>query len=172
MVKSSLLQPSPNTETGQATHLRSQSVNLGENTQVKLTNPAQDLFRRVKSAYIEKAGGNITESVDNTEGLSTPRSRMDAEGNYDEWDRLSRRSHSPGSAYSTYSDLALVPFASSDWSESGSDLSALPHLKEDLLHSSPPSVLVSARLPFLGCLPKKNKSCMGCPNYVMDYVHV
>lgn len=122
---------------------------------MKPTNPAQDLFRRVRSANIEKAGGNITESVDNTEGLSTPRSRMDVEGNYDEWDRLSRQSHSPGSAYSTFSDLALVPLARSERSDSGSDLSALPHLKEALLHSSPPSVLVSAKLPFMGCCPLK-----------------
>ncbi|KAF3441506.1 hypothetical protein FNV43_RR15420 [Rhamnella rubrinervis] len=138
-VKTSLLQPSPNSETRQPT--RSQSINLGLSTRVKPTNPAQDLFRRVRSANIEKSGGNITESVDNTEGLSTPRSRMDAEGNYDEWDRLSRQSHSPGSAYSAYSDLALIPFARSERSESGSDLTALPHLKEDLLQSSPPSVL-------------------------------
>lgn len=135
-------------------HLRSQSVKLGPNNRGRLTNPAQDLFRRVRSVNIGKSGGNITESVDNTKGLSTPVSRTDAEGNYDEWDRLSR-SHSPSSAYSTNSDLALVPFARS-MSESGSDSSALPHLKDDLTHSSPPSVLVSAKLPFMQCHSKQS----------------
>ncbi|XP_048321186.2 U-box domain-containing protein 33 isoform X2 [Ziziphus jujuba] len=141
-VKASPLQstPSLNSETG-PTHLRSQSVNLGQSNRVKLTNPAQDLFRRVRSANIEKSGGSIAESIDNSEELINPRGRTTAEVSYDEWDRSSRRSYSPGSNYSASSDVASVPLVRTARSESGSDLSALPHLKEDLHHSSPPSVL-------------------------------
>lgn len=151
-VKASPLQstPSLNSETG-PTHLRSQSVNLGQINRVKLTNPAQDLFRRVRSANIEKSGGSIAESIDNSEELINPRGRTTAEVSYDEWDRSSRRSYSPGSNYSASSDVALVPLVRTARSESGSDLSALPHLKEDLHHSSPPSVLVSEKLSFMGC---------------------
>lgn len=150
-VKASPMQPTPSPNSGTSpAPLRSQSVNLGQNNRLKLTNPAQDLLRRVRSVNIEKSVGSIAESIDNSEGLSTPRGRTDAEGIYDEWDRLSR-SHSPGSNYSASSDVALVPFQRTARNECGSDFSALPHLIEDLHHSSPPSVLVSAKISFMGC---------------------
>ncbi|EXB30880.1 U-box domain-containing protein 33 [Morus notabilis] len=142
------VQPSPNTETGQINHLRSQSVNLRQNSRPALTSPAQELFRRVRSANIEKSGGTMTDvsSLDGTEGLSTPRNRTDSVGSYDEWYGLPRGSPSPGSGYSTCSstpmlDVALVPFARNEGSETGSEISALTHSKEDINHSSPPSVL-------------------------------
>lgn len=143
-VVSSLPQASPNIEIGQSNHLRSRSVI----TQVELTNTAQDLLRRVKSATIEKFGGSTmgVSSPASTEGLSTPDSRSDAEGSPYEWDGVSRRSLSQGSGYSMFSstDVALVPCVGTEGSENAIE-SALPQFKEDLHHSSPPSVLVCAK---------------------------
>ncbi|PQQ17296.1 hypothetical protein Pyn_08764 [Prunus yedoensis var. nudiflora] len=139
-----LLQPSPNTDPEQSPHyFRSRSVTLGQNNRAKLTNPAQDLYRRVRSANMEKYGRSITEatSSDGTEGLSTP-SRYEAGGSPDEWDRVSRRSVSGySSCSSALGDLALVQCERIEGSENGSTESlALSHFKE-LNHSSPPSVL-------------------------------
>lgn len=145
-VVSSLPQASPNIEIGQSNRLRSQSVI----NRVELSNPAQDLLRRVRSATIEKYGGSTigVSSPVNTEGLSTPDSRSDAEGSFYGWDRVSRRSLSQGSGYSTCSssDVALVPYVGAEGSENAIESSALPQFKEDLRHSSPPSVLVCAKL--------------------------
>ncbi|XP_050204107.1 U-box domain-containing protein 33-like isoform X2 [Mercurialis annua] len=44
---------SPNVETGQSNHLRSQSITLGQSNQPRLTNPVQDLFRRAHSIMLE-----------------------------------------------------------------------------------------------------------------------
>ncbi|ONI23124.1 hypothetical protein PRUPE_2G170900 [Prunus persica] len=140
-----LLQPSPNSDPEQSPHhFRSRSaVTLGQNNRAKLTNPAQDLYRRVRSANMEKYGGSITEatSSDGTEGLSTP-SRFEAGGSPDDWDRVSRRSVSGySSCSSALGDLALVQYDRIEGSENGSTEShALSHFKE-LNHSSPPSVL-------------------------------
>lgn len=92
-------------------------------------------------------------SLDGTEGLSTPRNRADSVGSSDEWYGLPRGSPSPGSGYSTCSstpmlDVALVPFARNEGSETGSEISALTHSKEDINYSSPPSVLVRFSLDF------------------------
>lgn len=55
-VASPLFQVSPNNETGQPNHLRSQSVTVVPTTRVALSNPAQDLFRRVRSVNIQTFG--------------------------------------------------------------------------------------------------------------------
>lgn len=146
-VRSISVQPSPNSEMGQTSHLRSQSVNLGQNNRPVLTSPVQELFRRVRSAHIEKSGGSImidVSSLDGTERLSNPRNRMDAEGN--EWFEVPRRSPSTGSGDSTCSstpmvDVAVVPFLRSEGSDVASEISALTPSKDDINHSSPPSVL-------------------------------
>lgn len=150
-INSSWLQPSTSCGNEEAIHSRLQSVNLQPNGPAKLTNPALDLFRRVRSANIKKPEASITDvsSLDGTESLYTPRSRLDAAGSYREWDVLTRMSHSPSSGYSTRSlssavDVALAPFLSIQGSENESDINALRHSDKDLHHSSPPSVLVGA----------------------------
>lgn len=144
-VVSSLPQASPNIEVGQSNHLRPRSVIKW----LEPTNPAQDLLRRIKSATIEKYGGSTigVSSPVNTEGLSTPDRRSDAEGSSYGSDRVSR-SLSLGSGYSTCSssDVPLVPCVWTEGSENGFDSSAVPQFKEDRHHSSPPSVLVCAKL--------------------------
>ncbi|KAL5572863.1 hypothetical protein UlMin_022460 [Ulmus minor] len=142
-MRSLSLQPSSNVQAEQANHLRSQSVNLGQNSQARVTSSALDVFCRVRS---DKAGGSIASvtSHDGTEELSTPRSRIGSEGSCDPWDGIPR-SYSPGSGYSTCSstpmvDLALIPLVRNG-SASVSDSTALPPSKEDFSHSSPPSVL-------------------------------
>lgn len=134
--------------------MRSQSINLGQYNRATLASPAQDPIRRVRSANIEKSRGMMTDasSLDGTEGISTPRTRRDAEGSCDEWDGEPRRSLSPVSGYSTCSSTPRVdvafPFVRNEGSDTGSDISALAHSKEALTHSSPPSVLVSVKLSF------------------------
>lgn len=147
-----MLRPRPSTDTEESPHhLRSRSsVTFGQNNRPKLSSPAQDLFRRVRSAKVEKYGGSTR---DVSEGLSTPiSSRLGAEGSADEWDRVSRRSASGYSSCSSSAlgDLPLMQFEKIEGSENGSsNSSALTHIK-DLNHSSPPSVLVSAKLPLSG----------------------
>ncbi|XP_008232891.1 PREDICTED: U-box domain-containing protein 33 [Prunus mume] len=139
-----LLQPSPNTDPELSTHLfRSRSATLGQNNRAKLTNPAQDLYRRVRSANMEKRGGSISEatSSDGTEGLSTP-SRFEAGGSPDDWDRVSRRSVSGySSCSSALGDLGLVQYERTEGSENGSTESHAPSHFKELNYSSPPSVL-------------------------------
>ncbi|KAK9910410.1 hypothetical protein M0R45_034375 [Rubus argutus] len=138
-----LLRPRPSTDSEESPHpLRSRSsVTFGQNNRPKLSSPAQDLFRRVRSAKVEKFGGSTT---DVTEGLSTPTSsRLGAEVSVDEWDRVSRRSVSgySSSSSSALGDLPLMQFEKIEGSENGSsNSSVLTHIK-DLNHSSPPSVL-------------------------------
>ncbi|KAG6786779.1 hypothetical protein POTOM_008395 [Populus tomentosa] len=145
-VGSSSQQTSPHAEAGQLSHMRSQSIALGQNHFVKLTNPAQDLVRRVKSMNFNGRGGSLPTPASPDGGPSTPSSRSDADGSSDEYDVLSRRSASQNSALSSCSShgmvsVALVPFVGTEESETGSDLSTLPQHKEDLCQSSPPSVL-------------------------------
>ena len=126
--------------------LRSQSVTLGPTNRVALSNPARDL-RTVSSANIEKCGGNRTyvSSPADTEGLSAPKSRLDADGDSCESDGLSGSSPQ-GSVYSYfYNEVPLLPHVGSEGSENGLE----PQSKEDLHRSSPPSVLVCAKT-FLG----------------------
>ncbi|KAM2280342.1 hypothetical protein ACFX1S_041075 [Malus domestica] len=140
-----LLRPSPNTDIEQSPHhFRSQSVTIKRNNRPKLTNPAQDLFRRVRS--INLGNGSSTTDVtytDGTDGFSTPRSSYEPGASPVEWDQVSSRSVS---GYSTGSsaglgDLALIQYEKAEGSENGSsDSRSLSHFK-DLNHSSPPSVL-------------------------------
>ncbi|XP_050249610.1 U-box domain-containing protein 33-like isoform X2 [Quercus robur] len=137
-VASPLFQVSPNNETGQPNHLRSQSVTVVPTTRVALSNPAQDLFRRVRSVNIQTFGF----SPINTEGLSAPESNLDADGDSCESDRLSGSSPHQGSDYSSFSsEVAPVPYVGTEGSENGLELSELHQYKEDLHQSSPPSVL-------------------------------
>ena len=154
-MRSLSMQPISNSVTRQQNQLRSQSVNVRQNNRTTLPSQAQDLFRRVRSVNSDKSGGSMTDvsSPDGTETFSTPSSRMDASRSCDEWDGVPMGSPSPGSGYSTSSstpmvNVSLVPFVINEGSVTGSDISALPHSKEALTHSSPPSVLVSAKLSF------------------------
>ncbi|KAM6601120.1 hypothetical protein CsatA_020729 [Cannabis sativa] len=137
----------PITETGQSNNnLRSQSVNLGQSYQATFTSQVQDPYRRVRSANNMKIGRMVSDisSLDGSEGgLSTPQNKKDAEGSCDEWDIVPR---TPASGYSTCSstpvmDAAFNSFVRNGGSDTGLDLTALPHSKEALTHSSPPSVL-------------------------------
>ncbi|KAJ1408635.1 Rossmann-like alpha/beta/alpha sandwich fold [Sesbania bispinosa] len=124
--------------------LRSQSITLGQNHWENSTNHAQELFRRVRSANDGLGASTVAaSSPDDTEGFSTPRNRMGAEVSSDESDRQSRMSPS---GLSTYSDgavePALTPNLITESSENALDLTlSRLIIKEDLRHSSPPSVL-------------------------------
>ncbi|KAM1707581.1 hypothetical protein ACFX13_000721 [Malus domestica] len=138
-----LLQPSP---MEQPPHpFRSQSDTMERTNRVKLTNPAQDFFRRASSVNMQKYGGGTTDatSTDGTEAFSTPRNRFEPGACPEELDQVIRRSVS---GYSTGSstglgDFTLIHCDRVEGSENGSSNSCrLPHSK-DLNHSSPPSVL-------------------------------
>ncbi|XP_050204106.1 U-box domain-containing protein 33-like isoform X1 [Mercurialis annua] len=143
---------SPNVETGQSNHLRSQSITLGQSNQPRLTNPVQDLFRRAHSVTFGRQGGKVSTflSSDNVGRPSTSQSRPDAEGalsvSSDELDTLSR-STSQGSVLSTCSSngTAVLGMAVKNVGRrNGAELSVLHQPKEDLSRSSPPSVLVGS----------------------------
>lgn len=137
---------SPNNETGQTNHLRSQSITVVPTTRVALSNPAQDLLRRVRSVNIQTLGFSPV----NTEGLSAPKSNLEADGDSCDSDGLSGSSPHQGSDYSCFSsELATVPYVGTEGSENGLELSELCQYKEDLHQSSPPSVLVCANM-FVG----------------------
>lgn len=139
VIASSLPHVSPNIQTGEANHLRSRS----DIQKIELTNPAQDLLRRVRSMVVEKYGGSpmYGSSPVSPEGLSTP--MLDAERSACGWDRFHERSPSLGSFPSTRSsgEVALVPPLGTEGIGNGFDITALPPFREDLHHSSPPSVL-------------------------------
>jgi hypothetical protein len=146
-VRPSSQQKSPNTEAGQSNIMRSQSILFGQHHHVKLTNPAQDLFRKVRSLNVNGPGGRLTTPTSPDGGPSTP-SRSDADGSSDQYDALSR-STSQNSVLSSRSssgmaNVALIPLLGIEGSEIGSELSTVPHQKVDLFQSSPPSVLVLA----------------------------
>ncbi|RDX69245.1 U-box domain-containing protein 33, partial [Mucuna pruriens] len=137
-VASSLVQQVPNS----VRSLRSQSITLGQDRRANLTNPAQDLLRRVRSANDgPRASFYPVSSPEDTEGFSTPRDRMGTEVSSDESDRLSRVSP----ALSTCSDNAVEPaFTPNLITEAGENaleftLSRL--IIEDIHHSPPPSTL-------------------------------
>ncbi|CAK9165527.1 unnamed protein product [Ilex paraguariensis] len=121
--------------------LRSFSVSEGQNDQLRLNGSAPD-YRRVMS---DNHGMNLPAFSASyfTEGLR-PRSRLTAEGNFEEWDGLSRRSPSVGSRFSTSSssevvyDSASISYARTEGSETGLELHG--HPDEDHHHLSPPSV--------------------------------
>ncbi|TQE00512.1 hypothetical protein C1H46_013868 [Malus baccata] len=126
-------------------HFRSQSDTMERTNRAKLTNPAQDFFRRASSVNMDKYGGRTTDttSTDGTEAFSTPRNRYEPGASPEELDQVTRRSVS---GYSTGSsaglgDLTLIHCDRVEGSENGSSNSrTLPHFK-DLNRSSPPSVL-------------------------------
>ena len=147
-VGSSSQQTSPNTEAGRLSHMRSQSIALGQNHYVKLTNPAQDFFQRIRTMKVDGRGGRLSIPASSDGGPSTPSSRSDADGSSDEYEVMSRRSASQNSVLSPCSssamvNVALVPQIGTEESKNGLELSIVPH-KEDLCQSSPPSVLVLA----------------------------
>lgn len=84
--------------------------------------------------------------LDGTEGLSSPRSRVDATRSYDEWYSL-LRGPSGYSAHSSNSvvDFALIPYVRSEGNENGSGINALCHSDKDLQLSFPPSVVVGTK---------------------------
>ncbi|KAK7295091.1 hypothetical protein RJT34_17994 [Clitoria ternatea] len=123
--------------------LRSQSITLGQNRRGNLTSPAQELFRRVRSANDGHGASNLAvSSPDDSGGFSTPRNRMGTDISSDESDRLSRMSPSN---LSTCSDGAAEPALTRHLIHEGSenvlDLTLSRLIVEDLHHSSPPSVL-------------------------------
>lgn len=122
--------------------LRSQS--LGQNLQASSHNAAQELYRRARST-----NDIAVSSPDDTEGFSTPRNRVGTEVSSDESERPSRRSPS---GFSTCSDgaveAALTPNLINEISENVIDLTLSHLIKEDLRHSSPPSVLVHILFSF------------------------
>ncbi|XP_011036393.1 PREDICTED: U-box domain-containing protein 33-like isoform X1 [Populus euphratica] len=139
-VRSSSQQKSPNTEAGQSNIMRSQSIFFGQHHHVKLTNPAQDLFRKVRFLNVNGPGGRLTTPTSPDGGPSTPL-RSDADGSSDQYDALSR-STSQNSVLSSSSSSGTASVALIiEGSEIGSELSTVPHQKEDLFQSSPPSVL-------------------------------
>lgn len=130
-VRSSLLQASEDTKTGLSTNLRLSSVE--ENNGVIPINPDQD------SLYSESFGGNRTDisSLNCTEELSTPWSRLDVGASSEEWGRFSRW-YSPSSGYficpsPQVVDVEMIPSVRIEVVENG---------LENLHHSSPLSVLV------------------------------
>ncbi|KAK2650289.1 hypothetical protein Ddye_017778 [Dipteronia dyeriana] len=140
-VPSSLQQASPKTETGHPNRRISRSLTLGANNYVKLTNPFQDFFQRVRSGDFDRNGKSVKAltSPDSTGEQSTPRSSSD------ESDVLSRRSPSPGSVLSSCSsrggvEVTPIPLINTEEMENGLEL-GMPQSNEDLNHFSPPSVL-------------------------------
>ena len=90
-------------------------------------------------------------SPDGNGGLSTPKSRSDAEGSSDECHGLSRRS--PNSVLlscssSGMTDAALVPYKEPEVNENGLESSSMPQAKQNF-HLSSPSVLVCAKVSFI-----------------------
>jgi serine/threonine protein kinase len=110
-----------------------------------MSNPAQDLFRRIRSISIDGHGRRPLEPISPAHS-ATPSiigSRIDTEESSDELDRLSRRSPSQDSIDSSCSFIRVdVPsFPKTGESENWMNLGAQPSIKEDFNNSSPPSVL-------------------------------
>ncbi|KAK4849012.1 hypothetical protein QYF36_019742 [Acer negundo] len=140
-VPSSLRQASPKTETRHPNSMISRSLTPGANNYVKLTNPFQDFFQRVRSGDFDRNGKSVKAltSPDSTGEPATPRSSSD------ESDVLSRRSPSPGSVLSSCSsrggvEVTPIPLINTEEMENGLEL-GMPQSNEDLNHLSPPSVL-------------------------------
>ncbi|XWS77022.1 hypothetical protein CRYUN_Cryun01aG0227900 [Craigia yunnanensis] len=144
VASSSSLPTSPILESRE-NHFRSQSVTLRQTSQVKPSTSTPDSLRRVRS---ENVYGRVRSvlgftSPDDNGGLSTPRSRSDAEGSYDEWDGLSRSHQSSvlsSCSSSGMADAALVPYMEPEVNENGLESSSMPQAKENF-HLSSPSVL-------------------------------
>ncbi|KAJ6675351.1 U-BOX DOMAIN-CONTAINING PROTEIN 33 [Salix viminalis] len=125
--------------------MRSKSISPGQQRRGKLTNPAQKLFRRVRSLDVNGPRGRLTNPA-SLDGGSSTLSRSDADWSTDQYDSLSRRSNSQNSVLSScfsggLAYVASTPFLRTEGSENESELSTLPQPTEDLFLSSPPSVL-------------------------------
>ncbi|KAJ6320344.1 hypothetical protein OIU78_015687 [Salix suchowensis] len=145
MLNLSSQQTRPNTEAGQSKIMRSKSISPGQQRRGKLTNPAQKLFRRVRSLDVNGPRGRLTTPASQDGGSSTL-SRSDADWSSDQYDSLSRRNNSQNSVLSScfsggLAYVASTPFLRTEGSENESELSTLPQPTEDLFLSSPPSVL-------------------------------
>ncbi|XP_061341262.1 U-box domain-containing protein 33-like isoform X1 [Gastrolobium bilobum] len=131
---------SPVSQTSQGR--QSQSITFGQNHWVKLTSPAQMLISRVRSIN-DRYGRSI--AAVSPEGFATLENRLSREVCSDESDGLSRWSSSVFSVCSDSASVesALTTYLISEGSENVLDLSlsGLSLIKEDLHHSSPPSVL-------------------------------
>ncbi|KAJ8748864.1 hypothetical protein K2173_013295 [Erythroxylum novogranatense] len=106
---SSPWEASPKSEPGESNPRSSRSVTLPHNNYVKLTNPVQDLLRRVQSLSFHGNEGKertSTSSGDVT-GLLNPQFRSDAGGSSDESDTISRSSTSKWSVLSTSSSSGM-----------------------------------------------------------------
>ncbi|KAK7274409.1 hypothetical protein RIF29_15495 [Crotalaria pallida] len=116
-----LVQQMPNPEADRSPHLRSQSIELGQNNFVKLANPAQEFFRRARSSNDGHARRIV--SVSSPVQFSTPQNSLGREVSSDE-----------------LVEPVWSPNSTNDGTESVLEL-ALCDLSLDLRHSSPPSVL-------------------------------
>lgn len=141
-VLSPLQQASQNTETGHVNRMRSQSLTLGPNNHVKLTNPVQNFFQRVRSGNFDRNGKGVKalNSPDSAGDPSTPQSSSD------ESDGLPTRSPSPGSVLSSCSstggvEVTPISIINTEGIKNGLESGTLPQSNEDLNHLSPPSVL-------------------------------
>ncbi|KAL3026705.1 hypothetical protein AAZX31_03G008200 [Glycine max] len=116
-----LLQQMANSEVGHSPNLSFQSILQGQNHGIKLTNPAQELFRRVRS--VNDGHMRSLESVSSSEGFLTPPSKFSK----------NISSIEPG----------LTPNLINDGSENALDLilNDPSLINKDLHHSSSPSVL-------------------------------
>ncbi|KAH7863818.1 hypothetical protein Vadar_022307 [Vaccinium darrowii] len=81
-VASPTLQAGPNAETGQSSSLRSQSIAVGANDQLRLTNSGQN-YRRALSAL---PGGRVSTFSPDRSSVVTPRSSSIEEGSSVDWD--------------------------------------------------------------------------------------
>ncbi|KAJ6729754.1 PROTEIN KINASE putative-RELATED [Salix viminalis] len=130
---------------GQLIHTREGALDGTEPLCETHQSSSRYFFQRLRTMKVDGRGGRLSISASSDGGPSTPSSRSDADGSSDEYDVVSRRSASQNSVLSPCSssgmvNAALVPLVGTEGSNTGLELSILPH-KEDLCQSSPPSVL-------------------------------
>ncbi|CAL0315073.1 unnamed protein product [Lupinus luteus] len=132
-VTSPSVQEVPNSGAGHLPQSRSPSFELGQNHFVKLTNPAQELFRRVRSS-----NGGQERRIVSVSSLV----RLGGQISSDESDELSRQSPSISSTRSHNCSVepVLTPNLIIEGSENAVELT-LSNLPLDHRDSSPPSVL-------------------------------
>ncbi|KAM7260888.1 hypothetical protein ACFE04_026363 [Oxalis oulophora] len=131
---------SPEVVTGRSTPMRrSQSLVQGQSREVKLTNPAQDLFRRIRSTSVDGHAGIPLELI--SPDRSTIGSRLDIVDSSDELDGLSRRSPSQDSIDSSFSRVDVPSSPRTENSGNWLSVRTHPSSKQNFNHSSPPSVL-------------------------------
>ncbi|KAL4567074.1 hypothetical protein LXL04_022646 [Taraxacum kok-saghyz] len=132
------LQPNTNPDSGPSS-LRSKSITEGQITRLPLTSPHQDYHRTVS----DNRGIKISPSF-SAELTQTPvASRVSVgRGSFDDWSGVSVRSPSTGSRLSTCSSSEVVgPYVIPEGGEIESEYLSVVGYKEDVQHTSPPSVL-------------------------------